>query len=71
MGSGPLDGIKVIEFGRIMAGPVWGIVLADLGADVVKIETLPLCGEHYRAAGGSIESCHRDEGHDDDHGEAD
>jgi len=35
---GPLQGVKVMEFGQIAAGPFTGSLLADLGADVVKIE---------------------------------
>ncbi len=38
---GPLDGIKVIEFAHIMAGPVTGLMLADMGADVIKVEKVP------------------------------
>ena len=34
----PLSGIKVLEFGQIAAGPFAGSLLADLGADVVKVE---------------------------------
>jgi crotonobetainyl-CoA:carnitine CoA-transferase CaiB-like acyl-CoA transferase len=37
-GNGPLSGIKVIEFGQIAAGPFTGMLFADLGADVVKVE---------------------------------
>jgi len=34
----PLSGIRVLEFGQIAAGPFAGSLLADLGADVVKVE---------------------------------
>jgi crotonobetainyl-CoA:carnitine CoA-transferase CaiB-like acyl-CoA transferase len=36
--AGPLAGIRVLEFGQIAAGPFTGSLLADLGADVVKVE---------------------------------
>jgi len=34
----PLEGIRVVEFGQVAAGPFTGMLLADMGADVVKIE---------------------------------
>src|SRR5215213_7027955 len=39
--KGALEGIKVIELAQIMAGPTCGMLLADMGADVIKVEKLP------------------------------
>jgi crotonobetainyl-CoA:carnitine CoA-transferase CaiB-like acyl-CoA transferase len=39
--TGPLAGVKVVEIAHIMAGPVCGLMLADLGADVIKVEKIP------------------------------
>ncbi len=39
--KGALKGIKVIELAQIMAGPTCGMLLADMGADVIKVEKLP------------------------------
>jgi len=36
--SAPLAGIRVLEFAQIAAGPFFGSLFADLGADVVKLE---------------------------------
>jgi formyl-CoA transferase len=39
--KGPLAGLRVVELAHVMAGPVGGLLLADMGADVVKVEKLP------------------------------
>ena len=42
----PLEGIRVIEFCHVVMGPACGLVLADMGAEVIKVE--PLDGDHTR-----------------------
>jgi crotonobetainyl-CoA:carnitine CoA-transferase CaiB-like acyl-CoA transferase len=42
----PLDGVRVVEFAHMVMGPACGLVLADLGAEVIKIE--PLAGDNTR-----------------------
>ncbi len=46
---GPLSGVKVIELCHVMAGPVCGLMLADMGADVIKVEKVP-GGDDTRAS---------------------
>ena len=36
--AGPLDGVRVIEIGQALAGPLAGVIMADMGADVIKVE---------------------------------
>lgn len=47
----PLQGLKVIEFSHMVMGPSAGLLLGDLGADVIKVE--PIEGDKTRALGGS------------------
>jgi len=39
--TGPLEGLKVIDLSHIMAGPTCSMLLADMGADVIKVEKIP------------------------------
>jgi len=47
----PLQDIKVIEFTHMVMGPTTGVILADLGADVLKVE--PISGDNTRRLKGS------------------
>jgi len=47
----PLNGIRVVEFTHMVMGPTCGLILADLGAEVIKIE--PLAGDNTRKLLGS------------------
>jgi len=46
----PLDGVKVLDLSHAMAGPCCAMLLADMGAEVVKIE--PFSGDSFRYTGG-------------------
>ena len=48
----PLEGVRVIEFVHMVMGPTCGLVLGDLGADVIKIEPTPE-GDNTRRLIGS------------------
>jgi crotonobetainyl-CoA:carnitine CoA-transferase CaiB-like acyl-CoA transferase len=55
---GPLEGLRVIDFGQFLAGPFGPMLLADLGADVIKVE--PTRGDGMRGAViGSFMGCQR------------
>ncbi len=50
----PCKGLKVVEFATMVSGPFAGQMLADLGAEVIKVE--PLTGDPMRA----MRPCHKD-----------
>jgi len=47
----PLEGLRVVEFSHMVMGPTCGLVLADLGAEVIKVE--PLEGDNTRRLMGA------------------
>ena len=51
MSTQPLAGLKVLEFSHTVMGPTAGLLLADLGADVIKVEPAPR-GDHTRRLSG-------------------
>lgn len=55
--SGPLEGVRVIEFTTMITGPLAGMMLADLGAEVIKIEN-PNGGDYFRSFRGGLYSPH-------------
>jgi crotonobetainyl-CoA:carnitine CoA-transferase CaiB-like acyl-CoA transferase len=52
-----LEGITVLEQGTFITGPAAGMLLADLGANVIKIEQ-PVTGDPFRAFKGGLYSPH-------------
>lgn len=52
--TGPLHGVVVLELAQIMAGPSCGALLADLGADVIKVEKMPGGDDTRRYAEPSV-----------------
>lgn len=48
--ASPLNGIKILELGQFIAGPFTGLMLADLGAQVIKVER-PGLGDPFREFG--------------------
>lgn len=51
MSSGPLSGFRIVDLSRVLSGPIATTLLADQGADVIKVE--PLNGDLIRAMGGT------------------
>src|SRR6202171_420647 len=47
--AGPLLGIRVIDFGRFIAGPYCGMLLADMGADVIRVDRRQGSEDRYTA----------------------
>ncbi len=56
VGDGPLTGVRVLEFGQLIAGPLVGTMLGDFGADVIKVE--PPTGDAMRDWGPARHAGH-------------
>src|SRR6202163_2405337 len=52
--AGPLPGLKVIDLSHVMAGPTCAMLLADMGADVIKVEKIPGADDARRMAPPAI-----------------
>ena len=55
--ANPLEGIRVLDMGTFITGPAAGMLLADLGAEVIKVE-MPGTGDPFRAFKGDLYSPH-------------
>lgn len=55
--SRPLEGVRVLDMGSVIAGALAGAVLANLGAEVIKIESPE--GDPFRSDGGPFLACNR------------
>ena len=51
--SGALQGVKVLEIGSYVTGPYAGMLLGDLGAEVIKVENKPY-GDPFRGWGRTV-----------------
>jgi crotonobetainyl-CoA:carnitine CoA-transferase CaiB-like acyl-CoA transferase len=54
---GPLSGVVVLDLGQYLAGPYGAMLLADLGAEVIKVE--PVRGDGMRGVGMALVGCQR------------
>ena len=54
----PLEGIRVVDLTRVLAGPFCTLLLKDLGAEVIKVET-PVNGDDSRHFGPFLDEEHQ------------
>ena len=52
--TGPLEGIRVLDFSRLAPGPYGAMILADMGADVIRVDRAPLGSDMGGAFGDTL-----------------